>query len=118
VSADSIPAQLRRRRAAADRLPPLENGRRDPLDLASRSPYPSTLKRDYKAASVTLDEQRGIALVRGHKAGDVIKFYAIPTGWSRSGRGWVVDGQYVDDLVAQLEVAGYHVTYREQGGAA
>jgi hypothetical protein len=34
--AGDVSAQLRRRREAADRLPPLEDGRRDPLDPDTR----------------------------------------------------------------------------------
>jgi hypothetical protein len=30
---DDVPRQLRRRRAASLRLPPLDNGKRDPLDI-------------------------------------------------------------------------------------
>ena len=42
--ADTIPQQLRRRREASLRLPPLENGKRDPLDvLVSYSSEPLRL---------------------------------------------------------------------------
>ncbi len=37
--ADGIPAQLRRRRAAALRLPPLPCGHRDPLDCQVRDAH-------------------------------------------------------------------------------
>jgi hypothetical protein len=48
-AADSIPAQLRRRRAASYRLPPLHDGRRDPLD-----PPPD----DGKPATIVMTEDR------------------------------------------------------------
>lgn len=46
MSSDDIGAQLRRRREAADRLPPLPDGRRDPvLDIDERKVTPSGLVR-------------------------------------------------------------------------
>ena len=49
TNATTIPAQLRRRRAASYRLPPLHDGRRDPLD-----PPPD----DSKPAVIVITEDR------------------------------------------------------------
>jgi hypothetical protein len=113
MSAD-IPKQIRRRREAADRLPPLEDGARDPLDRRiGRSPYPSTLRREYKAASVTLDESRGVVLVRGRAVADVMRRYGMVPLFCAAGRGWCVDAHHVSDLLAILECEQYRVSYRE-----
>jgi hypothetical protein len=40
---DTIPKQLRRRRAASRRLPPLHDGRRDPLDPPPDNSKPATI---------------------------------------------------------------------------
>jgi hypothetical protein len=40
---DTIPKQLRRRRAASRRLPPLADGRRDPLDPPPDNSKPATI---------------------------------------------------------------------------
>lgn len=42
----SAAAAIRRRRAAADRCPPLDHGRRDPLDRAAAPAGPSTFGLD------------------------------------------------------------------------
>lgn len=39
---DSVPQQIRRRRAAALRCPPLDDGHRDPMDRLARIDKPST----------------------------------------------------------------------------
>lgn len=101
-SIDTVPqardaaAQLRRRREAADRLPPLEDGRRDPID-------PPVKRRPF--AFVTVDEQRSLALIRG-KAGikEALNVIGVPYGWSRTGRGWVFDAAYLADLEAYVQL--------------
>lgn len=55
VSATSdISGQLRRRRGAADRLPPLDAGSRDPLN-AARAPHGSTCSRGYACLGQPLE---------------------------------------------------------------
>jgi hypothetical protein len=43
TDADDIPRQLRRRRAASRRLPPLPDGRRDPIDPVPDNSKPATI---------------------------------------------------------------------------
>ena len=51
---------------------------------------------------VTVDQRRGLALVRGEDAAHAVRM-VVPNGkanWSTIGRGLVVPARYVPDLVA------------------
>jgi hypothetical protein len=102
-----VAAQVRRRRAAAQRLPAMNDGtgRSDPLD-----PCPT---RSIRPAGVTYDTGRDLVLVRGHKAGSLLRSYGLKPLYSSAGRGHVVDGHHCSDVVAFLEHDGFFVTYRE-----
>jgi hypothetical protein len=52
---------------------------------------------------VTTDDRRGVALLRGDGAHDVIETLSIKATWSKFGRGWVVDREHVADVVAFCE---------------
>jgi hypothetical protein len=53
------------------------------------------------ALIITLDESRGVALVKGRAAEEALFRVAPETfQWSESGRGWVVALNVADDLTA------------------
>ena len=107
---DTIGVQLRRRREASWRLPPLEDGtgRRDPLD-----PKPGR-RAPVQILSITTDSVAGVALLRGRNCRKLIQDLALTATWSESGRGWVVDAVHVPDLIALGEIRHFVVTERER----
>lgn len=105
---DGVSAQLRHRREASYRCPPLGDGRRDPLD--SWQPYVPLRRRLH--ASVTLDSARGLVLIRGFVL-DTLRFHGLKPLYSAAGKGWVLDGHHTADVVAMLEVDGFNVRYKE-----
>jgi hypothetical protein len=105
---EPVAAQLRRRRAAANRLPPLPDGRRDPLD-----PKPGR-RRSLRVLSVTEDPANGRALLRGIGSKQLAVDLGLTPQWSDEGRGWVVDAAHVADLLALGEHLHYCVSYRER----
>lgn len=89
--------QLRQRRAAADRLPPLEDGRRDTLE-------PKPVRRRLPPRNVVgITQKGGRALIRGGAAVELLDAVGAPKAWSRAGRGWVVEARWVADLLACAE---------------
>jgi len=108
-----LAGDLRRRRAAADRLPPLPDGRRDPAD---RLPP----QRAGFVIAITVDTRRGVALVRGLGAKQLILQAGHKPLWSGTGRGWCIDAQHVPDVdaCAQLERRLVVVRTVDDGGGA
>jgi hypothetical protein len=100
-------AGIKRRRAASDRLQPLPDGRRDPLD-------PKPRRQPLRVLSITTDPATGLALLRGHGSRDLAVELALIPRWSQSGRGWVVDAVHVPDLIALGEHQHYVVTERDR----
>jgi len=96
-----VAGQLRRRREASDRLPPLDDRKRDPLDPKAKPPR----FRRQPFAFITVDTQRGLALIRGpHGIRDCLDFViGDQYGWSRAGRGWVFDATRVPDIQAYAQ---------------
>jgi len=116
-SKDSVADQLRRRREASRRLPPLADGRRDPLDITpgdgrANHVTPSRVK----PASITLDSDRPFILVRGHVR-DLLMAEGLWPIWSAAGRGFVLDAHHLADVLAILEHAGFLVRISERGAA-
>lgn len=60
---------------------------------------------------VTLDQARGVALLRGDGANQCARMFSgsypgadsRPSRWSSTGRGWVIPGRLVPDVVAYCE---------------
>jgi hypothetical protein len=102
---EPVAAQIRRRRAAANRLPSLPDGRQDPWD-------PESGRR--LVVSITTDTSAGIALLKGSGARHLADWLQLDPRRSRSGGGWVVDADRVPDLVALAEWLRYVVTERER----
>jgi hypothetical protein len=102
------PAGLKRRRAASYRLPPLPDGRRDPLDP------PPPRRRSPLVLSITTDSATGRALLRGNGSKQLAVDLGLTPRWSESGRGWLVDIGQVPDLIAFGEHQHYCVSWRER----
>jgi hypothetical protein len=66
---------------------------------------------------VTLDESRGVVLIRGHRTGGVLRSYGLRPIWSAAGNGWCLDAHHTSDVLTMLEAHGYRVTYRERESA-
>lgn len=93
-SENIVAEQLRRRRDAASRLPPLADGRRDPIDAP-----PEKRQRRGPALFITIDDARGLALVRGPDA-DFATLAVAADARQRSRLGWVIPVSLVGDLMA------------------
>ncbi len=106
---ESVGSQLRRRREMSWRLPPLSNGRRDPVDPA--------LPR-LRPASVVIDNNRVVFLVRGHMVADSLRAFGLRPRWSAVERGYFLDLRHLADVCALLEHAGYVVRVRDRAEAA
>lgn len=67
----------------------------------------------------TFDDARGLCLIRGSKAGDVVRYCDDNHArWSESARGWVVPREVAVNAAAWAEYAGLMVvTTKPQGGA-
>lgn len=105
-----IPRQLRRRRAAADRCEPLEDGRRDPLD-----PRPRTNAKR-RVVSIMMNTARNVALVKGWGTRQLIIDSGHTPIWSAVGRGWCIDAKHVPDVEAMAQLERRFVNVREIGG--
>lgn len=70
---------------------------------------------------ITHDDRKGVALVRGSRAGDLVRL--VDDGkarWSESGRGWVITKASAVNLAAYAEYAGLlviHTRPRTDGAA-
>ena len=90
------PAQVRRRRAAADRCPPLDDGRRDPLE-----PEPDrwTFER-----VLHVEVGRRIARLHGGRMVRLLDQADVERRqWDHRRRLWMVSGDQVDDLLVYAE---------------
>jgi hypothetical protein len=105
MGAPDLAGQLRQRRAASNRMEPLPDGRRDPLD-------PKTGRR--LVLSITTDTQTDTGLLRGTGAQYLADWLQLTPRWSSSGRGLVVPLDAVPDLVAVAGWLRYVVTERER----
>ena len=93
-----IPTQLRRRRKASYRQPPLADGRRDPLDKPRRN---RTV--EWRAIGKNTVEFRGAdgaVYLAIHTLG--VRFMRAPRGGA-----WYVHDASADDVAALLETRGY-----------
>ena len=100
---------LRRRRDAADRLPPMACGRRDPLDGYRRD--------EGVPLHVYLRRGERYSLVRGWLR-PLLASTTIRCHWSPVDRGWLVRTDRVDDVLALAELhGGYVVVVHEVEGA-
>lgn len=55
----------------------------------------------------TYDDKRGLCLIRGAKAGDVVRYCDDNRArWSESGHGWVVSREVAINAAAWAEYAG------------
>jgi hypothetical protein len=60
---------------------------------------------------VTVDDQNGVALLRGDGAGQCARLFSgsypgaeyKPSRWSNTGRGWVIPSRLVPDVIAYAE---------------
>ncbi len=113
TSSDSVAAQVRRRRAAAEKLPPYEDGgRRDPLD-----PPRGRRARATGRQVVAVTVRRDVALIRGWPAVELLDCIAAPRSWSASGKGYVVERRYVADLLAAADTRRVLVVLNEESTA-
>jgi hypothetical protein len=95
---DTIPKQLRRRRAASRRLPALHDGRRDPIDPPPRrQPIQVRAIGGNTVEFVGCDQAVYNAI---HTLG--VKFMR-----ARQGGAWLVPQSAADDLMALLEYRRY-----------
>jgi hypothetical protein len=100
-TSDSTAAQLRRRREAALRLPPLESGYRDPLDAMT--------KRDARLW-ICDHPTEPLVLVSGEPR-DTVRAVLDAAGvldiarWSDLDEGWVIPADHAED-VQQAAAAG------------
>ena len=101
--------QLRRRREAAQRTPPLDDGtgRRDPLD-------PAPQDRARRVVSITVREDGAVALIRGWPARELLAVLAVDWQWSESARGYVVAARHVPDVLAVAEHQHLIVAYADE----
>jgi len=116
IEQSDVAAQLRRRRDGSDRLPPLADGRRDPLDVSpADAPVAPRQGRPVKALSVVVDLDRGLLLARGVDAKAML--YAVSgqiAQWSQAGHGFVCSARWAADLLALGEYRGYITHYAER----
>jgi hypothetical protein len=89
----SGPAQLRRRRGAAHRCEPLDDGRQDPLDLP---------RRGRRAVSVRAVGQHSCEF-EGPQVLEGIRVLGLRYMRSKLGGGWLVEQKHAEDLMAWLE---------------
>jgi len=108
--AANVASGLRARREAACRLPPLDEGRRDPLDPRTPRPRP-THSTGKQVISVRVRDGR--ALVKGWLARELLDAVSAPRRWSPSGRGYVTPARYVPDVMACAETRCVIVAYVE-----
>jgi hypothetical protein len=111
---DSIPTQLRRRRAASRRMEPLDDGtgRSDPLD-----PLPAPKAKPPRFVTVIVDDQRRVFLLRGSRGFvDVLRAEGMKPTWSAAARGWWMHTRRLPDALAILEWASYAVRIKNSPG--
>lgn len=91
-------------------------------DMAPTKKTPATTKNkasNRRLLIVTFDDSRGVALVRGQRAGDLVKTLDNNRArWSESGHGWVVDKGMATNVIAYAEYAGLIVVVNKRPGGA
>lgn len=108
----TLSQELRARRDAADRCPPMPCGHRDPLDTGHldrhRGMTPPVLW-------CTTDETQGRVLLTGTvDVRRLLHRLAIPARWSASGRGYVVPARLLGDVLAYAETTGVVTRCRDR----
>jgi hypothetical protein len=97
---DDIAAQLRRRRAASYRCPPLDDGRADPIDKP----------RPRRAIVVRAIGRNTVELTGCDRAvRDAITTLCVKYQRAPAGGAWLVPQAAADDVMALLEVRGYRL---------
>lgn len=113
----SVAVQLRARRAAADRCPPLACGHRDPLDpdhLDRCRGYGMTRNRP-AVLWVTTDDARGLALLTGTvDVRTLLNRLGVPVRWSESGHGYMIPAHAIGDVLAYAETTGVVTRCRDR----
>lgn len=67
----------------------------------------TTKKSNPRLVLFTHDDQRGLCLIRGAKAGDVVRYVDDNRArWSESAHGWVVPREVAVNAAAWAEYAG------------
>lgn len=99
-NATTIPTQLRRRRAASRRLPPLHDGRRDPLDPPPRRRAIHVRAIGKSTVEFSGCDQAVYAAIR-----------AVGASFMRAVQGgaWLVPQSAADDVMALLEYRRYEL---------
>jgi hypothetical protein len=69
-----------------------------------------------RVVAITVDDRRGLALVRGWDAKELVEAAGHRPLWSGSGRGWVVDARHVPDVEALAQHEHRILTVRQVGG--
>lgn len=91
---DDIPAQIRRRRAAASRCAPLSDGRQDPLSLPKGA----------RLRSLHVEVGRRSAWIHGDKVFELLDAVGIERRqWDHLRRVWCVPVQFADDVISWAE---------------
>lgn len=67
---------------------------------------------------ITVDHDRGVALVKGWGAKELVQNAGHKPLWSGSGRGWVVNTRHVPDVEALAQHEHRILTVRHVGGDA
>lgn len=110
-----VAAQLRRRRDAALRCPPLPCGHRDPLDPGHLDRCRGMSRTPPPVLWCTTDEAHGLALLTGTvDVRQIVHRLGIPARWSASGHGYVVPLRVLGDVLACAEAAGVATRCRER----
>lgn len=100
--AQDTPSQLRRRRAASRRCEPLEDGRRDPVEVDRRDRWTST-------RTLHVEVGRRTAWLYGGRAKQLIETAAqragspCPSMWDHRLRVWMVPIDRADDILVYAE---------------
>jgi len=108
--AADVASGLRARREAAGRLPPLDDGRCDPLD---RRPQPRRRSSSGRRDVVSVRARADRALVKGWPALELLDAIAAPREWSPLARGYVIPPRYVADVLACAESRRVFVSYAD-----
>lgn len=69
-----------------------------------------------RVLAITVDDRRGVALVRGWDAKELVLRSGHEPLWSASGRGWCVNAHRVPDVEALAQLEHRLVVVRSVGG--
>ena len=94
----ATPAQVRRRRAAADRCPPMDDGRRDPIEPDRRG------DRWTSDRTLHVEVGRRTAWLHGGKITRLLNRAGVDRRmWDHLSRTWCIPVDRVDDLLVYAE---------------